>query len=566
VRKIIAATFSALITMSLITVHDIPLLVIRQPRRIYAGFCAWRIPRWVNFIADSRLRPGADTLDILLAACGRRWRPAWPARAMVSAVLVTALSTTGYTYAASPAKAAQRVTVPAAATVQQDLRAAGAQAQLQASAGTLASLRPLHLGASTRMLRAGVRHTPSASQIRAIKAAAAAAAARARAAAAAAAAAAAQTQLSSVTVTGSVWDCIAHYEGSPPGNWATNTGNGYEGGLQITPGNWVTYGGLAYAPHAYDASAKDQIAVAERILAAQGWGAWPVSSKACGLSGAAYTASYLNPLRGISWLVAQRIDQGVDYSGSGPIYALGPGVIVETWNSGWPGGAFIDEQMTAGPLAGRYVYAAENITPTVSVGQQVSASTQIGTLNGAGIETGFAAAPPDTGATAAAVAGEPLIGSGYGYEYSNLLASLGAPPGNGAVGAGPRHHRLPPWLRTKRQRAFHWAISQHGKPYEYGQTGPYGYDCSGLIYRAYVKQGYRNFPRATYDMLASSLLVRTWHPRAGDLAFYGSGHVEFVTLHHWRTFGALEPGTVVWWHGISGWWHPTMYFHVRGAG
>jgi cell wall-associated NlpC family hydrolase len=257
---------------------------------------------------------------------------------------------------------------------------------------------------------------------------------------------------------------------------------------------------------------------------------------------------------------------GVDYSGSGPIYALGPGVIVETWNSGWPGGAFIDEQMTAGPLAGRYVYAAENITPTVSVGQQVDSSTQIGTLNGAGIETGFAAAPPDTGATAAALAGQ-FNGSnatGYGQEYSGVLASLGAPPGNGVTGAGPLAHRR---VTSKRDQAYGWALRQHGKPYQYGQAGPWSYDCSGLIWAAYHHVGLP-IPRTTYQMLGSWWLVRVWrHPKVGDLAFYGSGHVEFVTRHPrvW-TFGARDYGTVVGWNTISQWFRPTMYFRVRGAG
>lgn len=47
---------------------------------------------------------------------------------------------------------------------------------------------------------------------------------------------------------------------------------------------------------------------------------------------------------------------------------------------------------------------------------------------------------------------------------------------------------------------------------------------------------------------------------SGDLAFYGSGHVELVTSR--GTFGALEPGTRIGWHHPSAWWHPTMYFRV----
>jgi len=78
------------------------------------------------------------------------------------------------------------------------------------------------------------------------------------------------------------WDQVARCESG--GNWAINTGNGYQGGLQFTPGTWIASGGGQYAPAAHLATKEQQIAVAERVLAQQGRGAWPV----CGgpLSGA----------------------------------------------------------------------------------------------------------------------------------------------------------------------------------------------------------------------------------------------------------------------------------------
>jgi hypothetical protein len=75
-----------------------------------------------------------------------------------------------------------------------------------------------------------------------------------------------------------VWDTIARCEAS--GNWHANTGNGYSGGLQFSPSTWLEYGGGAYAPMAWQASREQQIAVAERIRAAQGgYGAWPVCGR-----------------------------------------------------------------------------------------------------------------------------------------------------------------------------------------------------------------------------------------------------------------------------------------------
>ncbi|BDX30341.1 hypothetical protein TUM20985_08880 [Mycobacterium antarcticum] len=73
------------------------------------------------------------------------------------------------------------------------------------------------------------------------------------------------------------WDKVASCEAG--GNWAINTGNGYQGGLQFSPGTWSGHGGGEYAPAAHLASKDEQIAVAERVLATQGRGAWPVCGR-----------------------------------------------------------------------------------------------------------------------------------------------------------------------------------------------------------------------------------------------------------------------------------------------
>ena len=113
-----------------------------------------------------------------------------------------------------------------------------------------------------------------------------------------------------------------------------------------------------------------------------------------------------------------------------------------------------------------------------------------------------------------------------------------------------------------RDVALGWAEHQAGKPYCWGGTGPYCFDCSGLVMEAYRQAGI-NLPRTTTEMLASPLLIRipASQRQRGDLAFYGTGHVELVTLN--GTFGALDTGTVIGWHHPSTWWHPTMYFRVK---
>jgi hypothetical protein len=83
------------------------------------------------------------------------------------------------------------------------------------------------------------------------------------------------------SVDGSVWDRLAECESG--GNWSINTGNPYSGGLQFLPSTWQAFGGNEFAPAAHQATRAQQIVVAERVLAGQGWGAWPACSAKLGL-------------------------------------------------------------------------------------------------------------------------------------------------------------------------------------------------------------------------------------------------------------------------------------------
>lgn len=64
------------------------------------------------------------------------------------------------------------------------------------------------------------------------------------------------------------------------GDWAINSGNGYYGGLQFNLGTWRSYGGQGL-PN--DNSPAQQIEIAKRVQAKQGWGAWPACSRKIGL-------------------------------------------------------------------------------------------------------------------------------------------------------------------------------------------------------------------------------------------------------------------------------------------
>jgi LysM repeat protein len=89
--------------------------------------------------------------------------------------------------------------------------------------------------------------------------------------------------------TTSQWNAVASCEST--NNWHINSGNGFYGGLQFTQSTWAAYGGTAYAPRADLATPSQQISVAEKVLASQGKGAWPICGKGLTSGGAPATAA-----------------------------------------------------------------------------------------------------------------------------------------------------------------------------------------------------------------------------------------------------------------------------------
>lgn len=146
-------------------------------------------------------------------------------------------------------------------------------------------------------------------------------------------------------------------------------------------------------------------------------------------------AGYVNPLANAT-VKGERIDQGVDYAGSGTLGAIGPGVVTKVVQSGsgWEGGGYVEYKLTAGPYAGHSVYYAEGVTPTVSEGQTLTAGQPVATIISGfptGMELGFAAGNGSEESYANVYGGGYTEGSptAAGAAFSNLVASLGGPPG-----------------------------------------------------------------------------------------------------------------------------------------
>ncbi len=134
-------------------------------------------------------------------------------------------------------------------------------------------------------------------------------------------------------------------------------------------------------------------------------------------------STYVNPFSLSTGLVTGRVDQGVDFTGSGAIVAIGNAKVLSTGAPGWPEEGGVLYQLLDGPLKGEVIFVYEGVDATVQAGETVKAGQQIATFRpGGSIETGFADS-----------AGVPLSHTEYyegkitesGLEMLSLLQALG---------------------------------------------------------------------------------------------------------------------------------------------
>lgn len=163
---------------------------------------------------------------------------------------------------------------------------------------------------------------------------------------------------------------------------------------------------------------------------------------------------YQNPMRDASF-VRWRIDQGVDYHGKGRIHFFGRAVIVQEVppaSAGWDGGWFTVYRLLDGDDAGKYVYVAEDCTPVHKVSNTVydTSDTVCEMFKGDdGIETGWAAPPPDHDFALAHQTYDHNghiregLATNYGQNFSELMATLGAPNATGDISRSSRVGKAP---------------------------------------------------------------------------------------------------------------------------
>ena len=96
--------------------------------------------------------------------------------------------------------------------------------------------------------------------------------------------------------------------------------------------------------------------------------------------------------------------------------------------------------------------------------------------------------------------------------------------------------------------AVAFALSQVGKPYVYGGTGPFGYDCSGLALASWLAAGV-HLPRTAAEQYYAGRHVPLSEVEPGDLVFWASDTADPSTIYHVAVLsrrGPHSPGDRDW--------------------
>ena len=109
---------------------------------------------------------------------------------------------------------------------------------------------------------------------------------------------------------------------------------------------------------------------------------------------------------------------------------------------------------------------------------------------------------------------------------------------------------------TEAQQIIRIARAQLGDPWRYGASGPYAFDCSGLVLYAFrragdgrvVRGGALRSARSLYRYFRARGLASRTHPRVGDLVIWGSGTHIGIYVGHGRAISTLRNGVRV--HGV----------------
>ena len=325
------------------------------------------------------------------------------------------------------------------------------------------------------------------------------------------------------------WDAVAACESG--GNWATNTGNGFYGGLQYTLSTWHANGGVG---NPATASREQQISVAQRVLATQGIRAWPVCGRHASDSAPSIPARHAAPAE------PKHAAPAAPPAAPAPTPAL---------------------PAQTGPTVD-YVVAAGDTLAQIATAQSVSGGWQqiydanrdtIGDPNV--IVVGQHLKVPDSAASGVPAATPPALASVMKLADTAARAILPVPAPAATLPAAeipaaakapaeaPAAAKTPASFTMKlAARAVTAALAQQGTPYVYGGAAPGGFDCSGLVQWIYKQVGI-TLPRTAAAQSTAGHPVSLNELQPGDLLFFYKP-VDHVVIYvgNGKIAEASQPG------------------------
>ncbi|MBP0447950.1 transglycosylase family protein [Kitasatospora sp. RG8] len=336
------------------------------------------------------------------------------------------------------------------------------------------------------------------------------------------------------------WDKVAQCESS--GNWSINTGNGFYGGLQFTNSTWAEFGGTAYAARADLATKDQQIAIAEKVLAVQGPGAWPVCSVQAGLTKggtpaavdtttaakpAAQTPAPAAPAAQAPAAkpAAPKADQAPASTDSAKPQSG------QNWSKKWQDKAASND----------YTVVAGDWLSSIADKNNVQGGWErLYELNRSTLTDGPHVIYPGQHLTLGDRA-QASDESGKGFNWFDRSSGNSGQAAAAKPAAQTQAPAAKPAAQTQTQApaqaatgsmaaAVAFAESKVGQAYVYGGTGNGGWDCSGLTQAALRAAGV-SIPRVAADQAAASTHVSLDALKPGDLLFWSNNGQDSGVYH-----------------------------------